>query len=124
MERKRRDGFFADLGKHAREEATAAWAETGGDKQKAIARAKERLNARFGNKPGFSPIVMSLLIQIAIQLLLEWWNNKQLARSTVTRELGQPTPFALACYDGDYQHDDCDHCFDAGFFDHDTGAVC
>ena len=59
-----------------REETRQAWVEAKGDKDKAIALAKTRLRARFENRVGFSPIVWSLIIQLILQLVLEWYNSR------------------------------------------------
>lgn len=59
-----------------REETRQAWVESNGDKDKAIALAKTRLRARFQGRVGFSPIVWSLIIQLILQLVLEWYNSK------------------------------------------------
>lgn len=118
---KRGERFFAKLREQVREEAVAAWNETGGDKERAIARVRERVHARFNGKPGISEVVLSLLIQIAIQLLLEWWNNRQLAQHLPGV---QPCVVESIGYDSQYEPSNFDHCFDSTFFDDHAGELC
>jgi hypothetical protein len=59
-----------------REETRQCWIEAKGDKDKARELARTRLRARFEGRVGFSPIVWSLIIQLALQLILEWYNSK------------------------------------------------
>lgn len=47
-----------------------------GDKKLARRRIRERLKARFEGKPGINPIIMSLLLQLAMAIFMEWWNSR------------------------------------------------
>ena len=104
-----RRGWLRGLRDETREETRRAWEETGGDAERALALTKTRLRARLRGRVGISGIVWSMLIQLAIQLLLEWWNNQNGGGGTV------PPQLALECDENDYPGDD---------FDWQTGGVC
>lgn len=59
-----------------REETRQAWVESNGDKDKAIDLAKTRLHAKLKGRVGFSAAVWALIIQLILQLVLEWYNSK------------------------------------------------
>lgn len=63
---------FLDRRREARRIAREEWEKADGNKDVAVANTRARLKSL----PGISPIVMSLLVQLIIQLISEWWANK------------------------------------------------